>query len=357
MGPLTITAVGAVSSVGVGVVQSCASIRAGLSRPRAVTHFEILDEDRQEPAPLQGHPVHGLTDGFAPNARWLLMSRHALADLDSTLGQTVAGYWSRCAVVFVLPVLADARFYHAPTARPDTIWTSCLDVIIVERGLSTDPHHRSLIAIGPGGVASAFESAASWLDNREVDRVLVVAVDSLLDGWSLGWLAGGRRLKDASNPIGLVPGEAAVALLLEGQARRGAARPLAMVAASAFEESDEPFQNVTRRQGRAAKAALARALQTAGPSLEGDLYVNLNGEDWRGAELGAVLSGIPVASRGGYRVIAPATSVGDVGAAAGALHIACALRSYARDYAAGPQSWILATSDYGDASVISVKAA
>lgn len=285
------------------------------------------------------------------------MSRHALADLDSTLGRTDATYWSRCAVVFVLPVLADARFYHAPTARPDTIWASCLNVIISERGLSTDQRHRALISIGPGGIASAFESAATWLDNREVDRVLVVAVDSLIDGWSLGWLAGGRRLMDASNPIGLVPGEAAVALLLEGQAPREATPSLATEAAAVFEEADEPFQNAAIRQGRAASTALARALQIAGPSIAGDLFVNLNGEEWRGAELGAALSGLPVSARGTYRVVAPATSVGDVGAAAGALSIACALRSYVRHYAMGPQSWILTTSDYGDVSVISVKEA
>jgi 3-oxoacyl-[acyl-carrier-protein] synthase-1 len=358
MGSLAITALGAVSSVGVGVVQSCAAIRAGLSRPRPVTHFEILDEDRQAPAPLRGHPIHGLTDGFAPNARWLLMSRRALADLEVALGPTDAAFWSRCAVAFVLPVLADARFYDVPTARPDTIWASCLDVVIAERGLSTNPRHRALLAIGAGGIGSAFERAAGWLDQREVDRVLVVAADSLLDGWSLGWLSGGRRLKDGANPVGLAPGEAAVALLLEPPPGRGVGRaPLATVTAAAFEEADEPFQNVSRRQGRAAQAALTRALQAAGPSLAGDLYVNLNGEDWRAAELGGALSGIPVGLRGVYRVLTPATSVGDVGAAAGALQIACAVRSYARGYASGPQSWILATSDYGDASVISVKAA
>jgi hypothetical protein len=44
--------------------------------------------------------------------------------------------------------------------------------------------------------------------------------------------------------------------------------------------------------------------------------------------------------------------VGDVGAAAGALHIACAARSFARGYASAPQAWIIATSDYGDVSTL-----
>jgi 3-oxoacyl-[acyl-carrier-protein] synthase-1 len=157
--------------------------------------------------------------------------------------------------------------------------------------------------------------------------------------------------------VGLAPGEAAVALLLRPPASGPAPPPLAVTKAIVFEEADEPFQNVERRQGRAVVAALGRALQISSLSLDGDLYVNLNGEEWRAAELGAGLIALPAGAVGGYRVIAPATSVGDVGAAAGALHVACALRSFARGYAAGPHAWVLTTSDYGDASVLCVGAA
>lgn len=362
MGPLAIAAVGAVSSVGRGAVQSCASIRAGISRTRPVTHFSTLDEDTQQPTPLLGHPILAITDGFAPSARWLTTARHALADLIAggpALESADARFWSSCGVVFVLPVLDDARFFHAPPARPDAIWASCLEVLISERGLAEDPRHRALVPLGPGGIARAFEIARTWLEQGEIRRVLLVAVDSLLDAWSLDWLARARRLKHASNPVGLVPGESAVALLLERPAPERASPPLAVTRAVVFEESDEPFQNTRRRQGVAASAALERALQSAGPALEGDVYVNLNGEDWRAAELGAALASCPAPASptARYRLVMPATSLGDVGAAAGAIGIACALHSFARGHASGRRAWILATSDDGDVSALCLEAA
>ena len=143
-----------------------------------------------------------------------------------------------------------------------------------------------------------------------------------------------------------------MALLLEAPAARAAVPPLARIVASVFKEDDQPFQNPERRQGRTAFTALDDVLRTAGPRLEGDLYVNLNGEDWRAAEVGAVLAALPAASRGAHNVRAPATSVGDIGAAAGALHIACAQRAFARGYATDSKAWILATSDYGDVSAV-----
>jgi len=354
---LAIRALGAISSVGRGVVESCASIRAGMNRAHPVPHFPIMDGALAKPMPLTGHPVAAVTDGFGPSARWLFMARRALADLaagDAEIEQADAGYWSRCGVLFVLPVLADARFFSAPPARPDTIWASCLDVLCTERGLAASRQHRELVAMGAGGIARALEIGGGWLDRRELDRVLIIAVDSLLDAWSLDWLTHARRLKDGANPVGLSPGEAAVALLIEGQATRPAGRPAAHIRAFAFEEADEPFPNAERRQGRAAIAALGRALQAAGPMLEGDVYVNLNGEEWRAAELGAVLSALPAGVAGNYRVHAPAISVGDVGAAAGALQIACAVRSFARGYALGGQAWVLATSEYGDVSALCI---
>jgi 3-oxoacyl-[acyl-carrier-protein] synthase I len=358
MGRLIVTALGAVTSVGRGATGSCAAIRAGLSRPGPVHHFKTIDIENHEGKPLSGHPIKGLTDGFAPNARWLIMARRALADLmggSPAPGYPDASLWSRCGVVYLLPVLDDARFFHAPLACSGSIWGSFLDPITAETGLSLDRTYRSLVAVGPGGLACAVNTAAAWLDRRAVDRVLLIAVDSLLDAWSLTWLASGRRLKDDQNPAAVTPGEAAIAIMLEGVNSRSV--PLATVTASIFREDDQPFQNTARRQGRTAFVALDQALSLAGPRLEGDLYVNLNGEEWRAAELGSALALLPVAARGTYRLTIPASSVGDVGTAAGALHVVCALRSFARGYATAAKAWLLTTSDYGDTSVLCLEAA
>jgi 3-oxoacyl-[acyl-carrier-protein] synthase-1 len=356
--PLAITAVGLISSVGRGAVESCASIRAGINRVGAVPHFSTLNPDLQEPTALQGHPITGITDGFAPSARWLMMARYAIDDLKESLpagGRDRA--WSRCGVVFVLPVLGDARFFHAPPAQADVVWASCLDPILASRQLAVGPAHKALVSMGAGGIARAFQVAGGWIEKRAVERVLVVAVDSLLDAWSLDWLASAGRLKDAENPVGLAPGEAAVALLLQGPGQDRDLPPLARTRTVIFEEVDEPFQNPERRQGRGLATALRRALAEAGGALDGDLYVNLNGEDWRAAELGTALAAFPAGTVGAHRIVVPATSVGDVGAAAGALHVACALHSFARGYALASHAWSLATSDDGDVSALCLEAA
>jgi 3-oxoacyl-[acyl-carrier-protein] synthase-1 len=351
-----LTAIGAVTSVGRGAVPSCAAIRAGITRPRPVEHFATLDLDEHAPAALLGHPIAGRTDGFAPNARWRWMAGAALDDLlasEHVPAPADVAFWSRCGLIFVLPVLDDARYYYAPFAHPGTVWQSCIEPIIARQRLLLDAAHRSVAAVGPAGIGFALQTATAWLDAAEIDRVLVVGADSLLDAWSLAWLAG--RLKHSGNPVGASPGEAAFALLLEREGSRAAPPPLGRLRAIAWEEVDEPFMNAERAQGRGLVRALRRVCST-GTELSGDVYVNLNGEAWRAAELGAAASALPAHLRGPQRFQLPAACIGDVGAAAGGIHIACALRSFARGYAAGSRAWVVSTSDEGDVSVIGLEA-
>jgi 3-oxoacyl-[acyl-carrier-protein] synthase-1 len=352
-----LTAVGALTSVGLGAVPSCAAIRAGITRPRPIDHFATLDLDEHVAAALLGHPIAGMTDGFAPNARWRWMAAAALDDL--LAGEHVppaadVAFWSRCGIIFVLPVLDDARFFYAPFAHADTIWQSCLDPIIARQRLPLDAVHRSVAAVGPAGIGLALATTSDWLDAAEVDRVLVVGADSLLDAWSLAWL--GPRLKHSGNPVGATPGEAAFALLIEREGARAALPPLGRLMALAWEEVDEPCVNPERQQGRGLAQALQRVC-SAGTELSGDVYVNLNGEAWRAAELGAAASALPAHRRGTQRFHVPAACIGDVGAAAGGVHVACVLRSFARGYAAGPSAWVVSTSDDGDVSVVGLEVA
>lgn len=77
---LVITVVGMVSSLGYGVVQSCAAARSGLTR-WAELDVDAMDDDELRSVPLQGHAIQGLTEGFAGLGRFLRLGDAALADM------------------------------------------------------------------------------------------------------------------------------------------------------------------------------------------------------------------------------------------------------------------------------------
>jgi 3-oxoacyl-[acyl-carrier-protein] synthase-1 len=99
-------------------------------------------------------------------------------------------------------------------------------------------------------------------------------------------------------------------------------------------------------------AALAQAVRgamagVALPAQAADaVYIDINGERYRSEEWGFVALKAPEAFKSlQYR--APSDCWGDVGAAFGALGAILAVRSYARAYARGPRTLILAGSDGG----------
>src|SRR5262252_9886938 len=98
MSALAITALGAVTSVGIDAVTTCASIRAGLSRPEALDGAIVLDLEDYQEVPVTGHQVGTLTRGFSNVGRWLQLAPVALRDLcvsgSLPLPQADAAFWA-----------------------------------------------------------------------------------------------------------------------------------------------------------------------------------------------------------------------------------------------------------------------
>jgi 3-oxoacyl-[acyl-carrier-protein] synthase-1 len=84
---------------------------------------------------------------------------------------------------------------------------------------------------GHAGAATAMQRALQELESGRLERVLLVAADSLLDPTALQWLAEESRLKTDDLPVGLQPGEAGACLLVERtpSAQHRGAKPLARV--------------------------------------------------------------------------------------------------------------------------------
>ncbi len=353
-----VTAAGMASALG-DMATACAAIRAGLSRPAEIPHQQVVDFDAHEAVPVIGHPAGCATEGFAAPARWMILAQAALEDLASRAKFPPAkdsAFWDRTGLFVVTPVLNDARLFELPACRAETIWDSCIGAATKEAGLFLKQANFQVISFGSAGAAYAVGLATESLQRGALSQVILLAVDSLLDGHSLECLAEYQRLKCEANPVGLAPGEAACALLLEsppGAHKRGI-HPLATVAHSAFDPDGPHFLEPSARSNPALVSVLRQALGARGDvgQFEGDLIVDLNGEEWRAAAFGAALAAVPSDLLGNARVFPPAVCLGDTGAASAAIGMAMSLRAFARGYSRRAESLVLALSDYGEAGAL-----
>lgn len=345
---LAITAFGMTTAVGHDAATSCASIRAGISRAQPIVEAKVLDPDAQLLIAATGHAVWGLTDGASAVARWLNLAESAIDDLCQSAKLPDANdheFWSRTAVALITPVLDDDRLLFSLFTHPLMITESYVEPLLAAVGKPFIKSHVYLLSEGRTGALRALADAENLFARGEVDRLLVLAADSYLDGFSLQWLNESERLKAAEQPTGLMPGEAAVALMIEravGQACK------ARIRTAVVDQESGDYANGERRHGRALARGLRNALKAdATQPFAGDLLVDLNGEAWRAYEFGAALAQLSSEQLGAFRSVIPAMSTGDVGAASSLLAIAMAARAFERGYASAETALVASTSYSG----------
>jgi len=352
---ISVTALGAATSVGYDASTACASIRAGLTRPSLLDEFQVLDMEEQEPIGLTAHTLGEATRGFSGVGRWLQMAALALRDLSASGSIRDAGdtdFWSGTICYVVLPILDSARF--DPTGAFGTeaaLMASFVKPLKRRCARYFAPFRTVLLPRGRIGALDAMQMAAAHISERRILRALVLAVDSFVDDDALRWLAQWRRLKEDANPVGLVPGEAAIAFVLESRdaVSERTAPPIARVAAIATAREPSPFLLGERSVGQAGAEVVMRVLEQANIPVpyRSDVLTDLNGESWRSAEYGNARLRIPSDVWQGDRLLMPASSVGDVGAAMTALEILVACNAVERRYAAGQQVMVISSDEYG----------
>ncbi|WP_157770497.1 hypothetical protein [Corallococcus macrosporus] len=348
-----ITAIGAVTSVGRGAAASCAAIRAGISRPRRVSHFQVLEPETQDTVPLTAHPIQGYTDGFVGMGRWLRLARGCLGEVLETPGlprPSDARFWDRAGLLMVIPSRDDGLFELEGDDGLEGIREDCLRPLLDALGLALPDAKVWVVDQGPAGTATAVQQASGELWRAGFERVLVLAVDSLVDPEALRMLDEEGRLKVGDNPVGLMPGEAGACFLLEQEeaVRRRGAAPLALVTGVATAEERLHLYAGHVSQG-AGLAACLREVLARGPvpaRFEGDLYSDLNGEEWRAREWGTALVRLGDAL-GAHGVQLPCVSVGDVGAASGALGVCLSVHAFTRGHSRTAQSLVVSSSPWG----------
>ncbi len=337
---------GAATSLG-ALVQAAAAARAGIVRAQELVASPCVDGETREFVPLIGHTAGPLTDGFEGLGRLVQLCVAALEDLRASAPglQQERLEWFLC-----LP--RDLGLGTSPPWSAEEIAQRLVARLQEETGLAPRPQSIHILLEERGGTVRAVAESTRMLRERHCDQALVLACDSLVSPERTEPLLSARRLKTPDHPVGFMPGEATVAVLLERHdtlSERGQ-RPHAHLFAPVTAQEPQCFNAKAPPMGRALVEVLTKALVQADAHAlpEGSLYLDLNGEEFRAREWGQTLLRARDTCRiGGWASYIPALSFGETGTASPLLALCLAARAFARNYARGHHALLLVSGDDG----------
>jgi 3-oxoacyl-[acyl-carrier-protein] synthase-1 len=356
---LIVTGLGMVSGLGLDVATSCAAARAGLSGAGQLS-FTLINPLTNDPEPVIGHQVP-LAVGFEGFGRLLRLAQLAVQDLRRTTDLHSLDP-ERCLIVAVLP--PSERSFESVDAAPDKPYrntqlkspvsyppaTTMLKRFSSLIAAGVLPDHQLLVLGGHAAFVQALREVEQRLAQGSLTHAVVIAVDSLIESHTLQWLFDHVRLKFADNVVGLVPGEAAVAVLLErtSRARGRKAQQLATITGSAVAKDEHHLYGEKPPIG----IGLATAIKSLAVQLKDGLTTSWvisdhNGEVQRATDWGYALNRLitSVEPLKQAYVDYPAITFGDTGAASGAVALCRVLRAFARKCAPAQDALVVSSSD------------
>ncbi len=330
---LYVVGAGAVTPAGLNARQTIAAIRASLSAFEEI----IL------PAPFGASQVVARIPSHwrlrRTQGEWLVnMAARAIKE---ALGTSDPGVAAATALLITAP----ESFRNHP-AFADIPARDFLAAVIGATGLKFHPASR---AVDGGAAASVglIERASALMEEEGAAQILLGGADSLVNDVDLARLGQAGRLKGDKNAQGLVPGEAAAFVRLA----REPGPELAATAIHGIGTARETDSVLSDRysQGRAMLAALRDAVTGSGPSEPDIDFVvsNGNGERYHGWEMLIARPRFYRTQRDLMATAYPAMTVGDIGAAGGALALMLAADSFVHDYAPGPIAMCEVASEGG----------
>lgn len=338
--PLFIRGAGAVTPGGLDLPQTLAAFLATLT----AAAVEPLPEPFGVSQALARVPADGR---LRPDeGRWLVnLAARAI-------GEALAGEPVARGSVALLATLPDPDRGHP--AYDGRAPGDLLDAIAAAAGGPFHPASRSFDG-GAGGIAALLSRAREILEREGATDVLVGGVDSLLNTADLDRLRAAGRLKGPNDAQGLVPGEGAAFVRLALRPRPDTAVPVSIAGVGHGTEVDHAG-GPRFSQGRGGLAAL-RAAVAIGPAEPEIAFLvsNANGERHRALEDMITHARFYRTRRPLTPIALPAMTVGEVGAASGALAIAVAADALARGHAPGPVAMCEIGSETGQRSAVLVR--
>jgi 3-oxoacyl-[acyl-carrier-protein] synthase I len=365
-----------VCSLGLDAATACAALRAGIVRPTMIDTFPVGTLDDFGGATVHAAPV--VAHGFEGHARLLRLLHAAFENL---MARQPDAPWRSARTSFYLSLPHPDREHTGFELIPDedlrrqevARWeeaqatrqahgdwgkraTSLIEQAAVLADWGQPVHLRAYSMTGNTGVAELIDAASQDLNGGAVELAVIGGVDSWIDTPSLRWLERRGRLKSPAMPVGLAPGEAAGFLLMETapRAQSRSAEILAVLRATVLDHEENAHLAGKMGLGEALARVLAATAPLAAwsPDAPPWLVVDQNGERYRAREWGCALTRLVEAHPAFQDPVLwyPVTSVGDTGAATGAVQTCVALQAFCRRYAPARQVVLLAGADAGQRS-------
>jgi 3-oxoacyl-[acyl-carrier-protein] synthase-1 len=331
--PVAVLRTGLVTSVGLTAPASCAAIRAKVSNPTETRCEDSAGELILAHQVLFDRPWRGLTK----------LTKMAALAVEECVASEAPIDWSR------LPVLLCTAEQDRP-GRADGINDQLFQMVADEAGVKFGSN-SSLICHGRTSVAVALKRARDLIYQEKVDRVLIVATDSLVTRRTLSHYEQEHRLLTPANSNGFMAGEGACAFLIGKPTgkRELVCAGLGFALEPAHINSGEPLR------GDALTHAHKMALADWGRSMDDVDYriTDLSGEHYYFREAAFAFNRLARAPKEESELWHPAESIGAGGAALAGVCLALAQAAVERGYAPGTTALLHFSEDGGQrASVV-----
>lgn len=329
-----IIGLGAVTAVGLTAPQTCAAIRAGISGFRDAVWGDPLEE------PQIGAVVPARSALKFPSICWLtnLATRAIQECLEYRESDT-----KDTALLLAIP--------ESFREHPALVGFSEQSLLAtIEKKLKRKFHPASaVLREGHATALRAIVTARDLLSKNTARYCIVGGVDSLINENDYRRLKKANRLQGSENSQGLVPGEGAAFILITLPNKSLKSRPFAQIlgVGSAIEEDSVLGERYS--VGNGLRNALAKAIAEAAIPEEniGFLISDMNGERYRAWESAICHARFYRTRRERLNTWYPAASVGDIGAASGALLVVVGAMAIARGYTPGQIAMCEGASEEG----------
>ena len=329
-------AAGLACPIGLTWSSAAAAMRAGITR-KSISAYH----DNQGREIVASYLRGLLPEDSSCEGRWLFLLTQALRDVADDSGATAL---VRMPLFLTLPRADDGRAYSSA-------WVC--DALSTRLGVPLSPDNIHILMAGAyGGYVGLHQGCASA---RTGKPCVVAGADSLLSAKRLLALSEKERLLVDGNSDGLIPGEAAAALMLSTQRRQ----PLARVRGIGFASEQSLIDNDIPLRADGLTAAALAALTDAGLELH-DLDFRLSdaaGESFHFKEQALLVTRLLRQRKLDFPLWLPAETLGDTGAAAGLCGLLWAMAAWKRNYAPGPRVLACAGNDEGARAAVILESA
>jgi 3-oxoacyl-[acyl-carrier-protein] synthase-1 len=212
------------------------------------------------------------------------------------------------------------------------------------------------VQLGSTGIIYLIDKAQQALSSGFSEYIILVAVDSyMLDG-RMAYYDDAWRMKSERNPMGFIPGEAAVMMLLETRSHAESRnfQPALTLHGLGLGQENNTIEGNKSSTGQGLTMAIRNAVESGKLKNISWMYSDLNGEPYRAYEWGITNVRLNSLFTDELNHMHPADVMGDIGAATTGVQLGCIAHAFKEEYAESENVLLFAGNDSGQRAAITV---